>query len=65
MVLDYVEKILASPNAPQQISALYDALQAEKSVGMISVNGLRLVSKRNLLTVKSSYIHPLKSGILV
>ena len=30
MVLDYVEKILASPNAPQQINALYDALQAEK-----------------------------------
>ena len=30
MVLDYVEKILSLPNAPQQINALYDALQAEK-----------------------------------
>ena len=30
MVLDYVEKILALPNAPQQINALYDAMQAEK-----------------------------------
>lgn len=30
MVLDYVEKIMASPNAPQQLDALYAALQEEK-----------------------------------
>ena len=30
MNLDYVEKILASPNAPQQIDTLYQAMQDEK-----------------------------------
>jgi Uma2 family endonuclease len=30
MVLDYVEKIMASPDAPQQLNALYAALQDEK-----------------------------------
>jgi Uma2 family endonuclease len=30
MVLNYVEKILASPNAPQQINALNEAMQDEK-----------------------------------
>lgn len=30
MVVDYVEKIMASPNAPQQLDALYAAMQNEK-----------------------------------
>ena len=30
MVIDYVEKIMASPNAPQQLDALYAAMQSEK-----------------------------------
>ena len=30
MDIDYVEKILASPNAPQQINALNEAMQDEK-----------------------------------
>ena len=30
MDFDYVEKIMASPDVPQQIDALYEAMQAEK-----------------------------------
>lgn len=30
MIVDYVEKIMASPNAPQQLDALYAAMQNEK-----------------------------------
>ncbi len=30
MMVDYVEKILAAPNAPQQLEALHEALKSEK-----------------------------------
>ncbi len=32
MVVDYVEKIMALPNAPQQLDALYAAIQNEKNI---------------------------------
>ncbi len=31
MIFDYVEKIMASADAPQQLDALYDAMQDEKN----------------------------------